>query len=124
MWRGSATETYRVVGAGTLAALDQASEQPERHRLGPTSHLVHRPDTGRTPAPAGAVLDRLKPPSEEIGQHLKDAFRQADPAGLVVVEIDRRRELPRLPQARPRGVASEHDAGLRGRSIAQPGPDV
>src|SRR5215471_20832727 len=124
MWRRWATRSYRAIGAGALGALDQAREQPERHRLGPTSHLVHRPDAGRTPAPAGAVLDRLEPPSKQVGQHLKDAFREANPAGLVVVEVDRRRELPRFPEARPRGFASEHDARLRGRSVAQPGPDV
>src|SRR5215813_981715 len=97
MWTAGTTEGYRLIGAGALAALDQASEQPECHRLGSTPHLVHRADTRRTPAPTGALLDRLKPSSEQIGKHLEDAFREADPSGLVVVEVDRRRELPRLP---------------------------
>ena len=38
MWTDRATKSYRVIGAGTLVALDQASEQPERHGFGATPH--------------------------------------------------------------------------------------
>src|SRR5262249_33816289 len=71
-----------------------------------------------------ARLKRLESASKQIRQDLEDALGQSDATGLIVVEVDRWRELGRLQQARPRRLAREHDARLRRRAIAQPRSDV
>ena len=65
------------------APAGEALEKCERHRLGAAADVVHRPHARRTPAAAGAGLERLARAREQIGQHLEDALGEADAPGWL-----------------------------------------
>ena len=60
--------------------------------LGPAPDVVHRAHAGGTSDPARTALEELQALFQQVRTELEEAIRQADPTGVIVVQIDRRGE--------------------------------